>query len=164
MKNLLVGFLLWVLCATAMAERPSNDELALHLGVRDWFLIHSAAAEVRDERRLQTIYRADVEFHGTSDGLTGRGVAAYAAVWQPLSQSVEKFAVKFSDDVAISVHGEAAVTTFHFRPEGAFKDGRPLSCDVRVTLDWERREGMWKIVHEEITPLDATPTNVVIVK
>jgi ketosteroid isomerase-like protein len=159
MKKHILSALLVALVTTALAERPSSDELALRLGVRDWFLLHSTSADQFGISQLKAIYRPDVEFNAPTSGAEsrGQGLPAYAALWQPLAQSVEKLAAKFTDEMKVTVEDSKAVTTFTFRPEGTYKDGRPLTCQTRISLTWERRDGMWKIVREEFTPLNLTP-------
>ncbi len=159
MKKHILAAVFIALSATAFAERPSSDELAVRLGVRNWFLLHSTNTDQFGVNQLKAIYRPDVEFTDPAGGASaqGQGLLAYAALWQPLAQNVHKLTAKFNDEMEVSVQGTKAVTTFTFRPEGIYKDGRPLTCHTRVSLTWERRDGTWKIAREELTPLDPTP-------
>jgi ketosteroid isomerase-like protein len=166
MKKHLLAFLFVALSATAFAERPSLDEMAVRIGVRDWFVLHSTNADSITVQRLKTIYRADFAFSDpmSDDATQGQGLKAYAAIWQPLSEKVRTLEARIDDAMKIAISGGKAESTFVFRPEGTYKDGRPLTCQTRVTLTWERRDGQWQIVRENLAPLDAKPGELVTAK
>jgi ketosteroid isomerase-like protein len=60
-----------------------------------------------------------------------------------------------TDELAIrlSLRGTMATTTFNFQSQGAYQDGRAVTCGARVTLTWERHNGLWQIAREETVPL-----------
>ncbi len=124
--------------------------------------MHSTNAEALTVDRLKAIYRADVEFDDPANGGSsrGHGSQAYASVWRPLSPSVQNFDAKVSEDIKVSVEGAKATTTFNFRAEGARKDSRPLTGHARVRLTWQRDDGVWQIIREELTRLTADAADV----
>jgi ketosteroid isomerase-like protein len=166
MKRHLLAALFVALTATAFAERPSLDEMAVRIGVRDWFVLHSTNADPITVQRLKMIYRVDFAFTDPmSEAATqGQGLKAYAAIWQPLSEKVRTLVAKIDDSMKIAVNGDQAETAFTFRPEGTYKDGRPLTCQTRVTLSWERRDGQWQIIREDLAPLAEKPAELVTAK
>jgi ketosteroid isomerase-like protein len=155
------AFIAWTM--TALAGRPTTDEMAARLGVQAWFSTHSPTPGSMDVTHLKAIYRPEIEFTNpvSANAATEHGVKAYSAVWQPLADSVETFSAKLGDDLQVTTQGSKIVTTFTYRPQGVYKDGRQLSCNTRVSLTWERPEGFWQITREVLTPLDpatATPS------
>lgn len=166
MKKHLLAVLFVAFSATAFAGRPSLDEMAVRVGVRDWFVLHSTNADPITVQRLKTIYRADFAFTDPMSGVAtqGQGLKAYAAIWQPLAEQVRTLEARIDDSMKVAINGDQAESTFVFRPEGTYKDGRPLTCQMRVTLHWERRDGQWQIVREDLAPLDARPAELVTAK
>ena len=144
------------LTASAFGERPSTDELAIRLGVQSWFSARSWNNGGFNFAKLQSIYRPDLEFSEKSAGDTStkRGLSAYAAMMQPIVERVQKLDAKPGDDVRVTLQGATATATFSFKPQGNYKDGRPVTCGARVTLTWERQNGLWQIAREETAPLD----------
>lgn len=166
MKHLLT-VLFVVFSASAFAERPSTDELAIRLGVQSWFSARSWSNGEFNFAKLQSIYRPDLEFSEKSAGeiSTKRGLSAYTAMMQPIVERVQKLDAKPSDDVHVTLQGATATTTFNFQPQGTYKDGSAVTCSARVTLTWERHNGLWQIAREETVPLaSAIPAELVTAK
>lgn len=147
---------LLALKALAHAERPSSDEVALRLGVDAWVNNRAVVAPAQVSASLKPLYRSDAVATELLSGTlkTAQGWADYVALWQPFFSSVSSFHVKPANDLKISVQGDRAVTGFSFASQGAYKDGRPLTCAAAVNLTWARTEGVWQIAQEELRPLD----------
>ncbi len=154
MKKQLLTLAFAALTFTAFGERPTLDESAIRLGVRDWYLVRTARTESLDVNRLKALYRADVEFTDPTNDqpVVAHGLQAYNALWQPLVASVQNLDLKFDGKVEVAVQGSKATTAFVFRPSGTQKDGQPLNCITRVNLTWERHDGLWQIVREQLSP------------
>lgn len=154
MKHLLTALFV-ALTASAFAERPSTDELAIRLGVQSWFSARTWSNGEFNFAKLQSIYRPDLEFSEKSagDNSKKRGLSAYTAMMQPIVERVQKLDAKPGDDVRVTLQGATATTTFTFQPQGTYKDGRPVTCSARVTLTWKRQNGLWQIAREETVPL-----------
>ena len=155
MKKHLLTALFVALAATAFADRPSTDELAIRLGVQSWFSARSWSNGKFNFAKLQSIYCPDLEFSEKSAGgtATKRGLSAYTAMMKPIVEQVQKLAAKPGDDVRVTLQGATATTTFSFQPQGTYKDGRAVTCSAHVTLTWERHNGLWQIAREETVPL-----------
>jgi ketosteroid isomerase-like protein len=155
MKKHILAAVFVALSATAFAERPSSDELAIRLGVREWFSARSSSTGQFNFSKLQAIYRPDLEFTDPATGksMTTRGLVAYTAILQSLVEQVQKFEAKPGDDVSVALNGSNATSSFTFRPQSIYKDGRAVTCGARVSLTWERHDGLWQIAREEIAPL-----------
>jgi len=148
---------LLALSALAHAERPSSDEVALRLGVDAWLNNRAAVAPAAVSASLKMLYRPDAVATELLSGApkTAMGWTAYVALWQPFFSSVSSFAAKPANDLKISVQGDRAVTDFSFASQGAYKDGRPLTCAAAVNLNWTRTEGVWQIAQEELRPIES---------
>lgn len=155
MKQSFVAAVFAALITTALAERPSTDELAVRLGVDAWFSARTSSTGQFDFAKLKAIYRPDVEFTdpATGNSASARGFNAYAAHLQPLARQTEKLEARPGGDVSISLNGSTAMSSFTFRPQGLYKDGRAITCGARVSLTWERQNGLWQIARESTTPL-----------
>ncbi len=158
MKKHLLTALLVAFAASAFAERPSTDELAIRLGVQSWFSARSGNNGEFNFAKLQSLYRPDFEFSEKSAGdtETASGFSAYTAMLQPIVAQVQKLDSKPSDDLRVALQGATATTTFSFQPRGTHKNGRAVNCNSRVTLTWKRHNGLWQIAREETTPLAPT--------
>jgi len=157
MKHLVLVFFV-ALTSSVFAERPSTDELAIRLGVQSWFSARSWSDGEFNLAKLQSIYRPDLEFSEKSAGepSTKRGLSAYTAMMRPIVDRVQKLDAKPGGDVRVTLQGATATTTFSFQPQGTYKDGRAVTCSARVTLTWERHNGLWQIAREEAVPLAPT--------
>jgi ketosteroid isomerase-like protein len=167
MKKHILTVVFIALSVTAFAERPSTDELAIRLGVQAWFSARSSSNGQFDFSKLPAIYRRDLEFTDPATGkfTTARGLDAYTAILRPLAEQVQKFEAKPADDVSVALNGSIATSTFTFRPQGLYKDGRPVTCGARVSLTWERHDGLWQIAREQTAPLaPQVPAEIAIVK
>jgi len=155
MRKHILAAVFIALSAAALAERPSTDELAIRLGVQAWFSARSSRNGQFDFTRLPAIYRPDLEFTDPATGkaATARGLDAYTANLRSLFEQVQKFAARPGDDVSVALDGSSATSTFTFRPQGTYKDGRAITCGARVSLTWERRDGLWQIAREHSAPL-----------
>ena len=160
-KHILAAFFS-ALNATGFAVRPSSDEVAIRLGVREWFSARSSNSGQFDFARLQTLYRADLEFTepGKDPSAVARGFDAYTASLGPFAGNLQKLDVKLADDLRVTLNGSSAVTEFTFRPQGTYRDGRAVTCAARVSLTWERRDGFWQIAREHAVPLAPTPAQI----
>lgn len=154
MKHLLAALFL-AFTVSAFAERPSTDELAIRLGVQSWFSARSWSDGEFNLAKLQSIYRPDLEFSEKSAGDTSmkRGLSAYTAMMQPIVERLQKLDAKPGADIRVTLQGTTATTTFNFQPRGTYKDGSAVTCGARVTLTWERQNGLWQIAREETVPL-----------
>ena len=155
MKKHILAAILIALSATAFAQRPSSDEVAIRLGVQAWFYARSSSNGQFDFTRLPAIYRPDLEFTDpvTGKATTARGLEAYTAILRPLVEQLHKFVAKPGDDVSVALNGSTAISTFTFRPQGTYKNGRPVECAALVSLIWERHDGLWQIAREQLVPL-----------
>jgi len=146
---------LLALSALARAERPSSDEVAIRLGVDAWLNERTAVAPAAVPRSLKALYRSDLVATELLSGTlnTAQGWTGYVALWQPFFSSVSSFSAKSGNNLKISVQGDRAVTDFSFASQGAYKDGRPLTCAANVNLTWTRTEGVWQIAREELRPI-----------
>jgi ketosteroid isomerase-like protein len=155
MKRHILAAIFIVLSATAFAQRPSSDEVAIRLGVHAWFSARSSSNGQFDFTRLAAIYRPDLEFTDPATGkaTSVRGLDAYAAFLRPLVEQLQKFVAKPGDDVSVALNGSTATSTFTFRPQGTYKDGRPVECASLVNLTWVRHDGLWQIAREQLAPL-----------
>lgn len=155
MKKRLLTALFVAFTASAFAERPSTDELAIRLGVQSWFSVRSWSNGEFNFAKLQSIYHPDLEFSekGARGTTTTHGFSAYTAMLQPIIERVQKLEANPGGDVRVTLQGTTATTTFNFQPQGTYKDGRAVTCGARVTLTWERHNGLWQIAREETVPL-----------
>ncbi|TBR56872.1 hypothetical protein B4U84_25805 [Westiellopsis prolifica IICB1] len=61
---------------------------------------------------------------------------------------VTNFHLSANDDLKAVRKGNFAWTTFTFRMDAQLKNGQPIKLNCRQTDVWERRNGVWLIVHE----------------
>ncbi|HYR58303.1 MAG TPA: nuclear transport factor 2 family protein [Chthoniobacteraceae bacterium] len=146
-----------LLNAGALAERPTTDEMAIRLGVAAWSSGRAALSQTADIAPLKALYLPDLEATEKLNGAerTARGLAEYAALWQPFFDSLASLSAAPVGDVKLSLDGDRALTTFSFTPQGTRKDGSPLACGASITLTWKRQNGLWRIAREELAPLAA---------
>jgi len=65
-----------------------------------------------------------------------------------LFDNVTSFNISANDNLYATRKGNLAWTTFTWHLSAKFKDGHSLETDGRQTDIWERRNGVWLIVHE----------------
>lgn len=151
-KRIFVSTAVALLTAASLsfAERPSSDETALQMGVHTWLAGRNAVAGRTDLNRLQPIYSADVE--ATAGGATLKGWSAYLAAWQPKLVELEKNHFTRGGDLKLTLEKNTATTAFEVRSEGLSRAKQPVGSVAQVTLEWERRKGLWVIVRENVVP------------
>lgn len=165
MKKHLLTAIFIALCVSAFAQRPSTDETAVRLGVQAWLSARSSETGRFDFSKFKALYRPDLEFTDATTGKVAdvRGLSAYTARLQALTERVQNYAAVPANDLHVSMNGKSATTSFTFRSEGYYKDGNPVTCAGRVDLTWERHDGFWQIAREETTPL-AIPSKIATAK
>lgn len=74
-----------------------------------------------------------------------------------LLDNVKSLNLSANDDVQAIRKGNFAWTTFTWHIDAKLKDGQPMKLNGRQTNIWERRNGVWLIVHEHASvPLSAS--------
>jgi ketosteroid isomerase-like protein len=157
MKTHLLAGLVLAFATAVFAERPSNDEVAVRLGVNEWLAARSTESGHLDFAKLKALYLANLEF---TDPVTGepastRGLQAYTARLQPLLEQVQSHTAVADGDVRVVMNGDSATSVFSVQSRGVGKDGHPIACGGRVNLTWVRHDGFWQVAREEVTPLTA---------
>lgn len=157
MKKHLLTAVLVALAASTFAQRPSIDEMAIRLGVHEWLAVRSSETGRFDFTKFKALYRPDLEFTDPATGKPAdvRGLGAYTARLQPLTENVGTYAAVSEGDVRIAMNGTSATTSFTFHSQGSYKDGSPITCGGQVNLTWIRHDGFWQVAREEITPRSA---------
>ena len=61
---------------------------------------------------------------------------------------IKKFKITINDDLQVHVRGAVAWGHATWKMDFAFKDGKTLHLEGRLTEVLERHKGKWKIVHE----------------
>lgn len=119
----------------------SADEIAVRMGVDAWFALWSQPAETPDAARVRALYAAE------------NGAQIPAAIEAASRAGLIRRRASGPDNLAVTLGGDRAVTAFHLRVQESAASGENRSA--QVVLTWERRAGLWQIVHETIQPAPA---------
>lgn len=66
-------------------------------------------------------------------------------------QGFSYWAIEPEGDIAVTVSGDLAVSTFTWLGTGRLHDGEQVKMRQHGTLIWRCRAGIWQIVHEHLT-------------
>ena len=86
-----------------------------------------------------------------SDLVVLHSLQEYLDTWIPAMQNFSYWEVQLEDNLAISIDGNLAVTTFSFAGGGKSKDGKEAKLRQLGTHMWKRLNGEWRLVHEHLT-------------
>ena len=82
-----------------------------------------------------------------------RSAAAYAAIWEPIFNTVRSARHVVSDEPAVLAgSGDQAASTMEFAALIEGHDGKVTPIRTRSSLVWRCRDGEWRIVREHIRP------------
>jgi ketosteroid isomerase-like protein len=80
-----------------------------------------------------------------------RSLQEYLDTWLAVMQNFSYWEIQFEDNLAISIEGNLAVTTFSWVSNGKTKDGEEVRVRQYGTHTWKRLNGKWRLVHEHLT-------------
>jgi hypothetical protein len=123
------------------ADRPSSDEVAVRMGVDAWFALWSQSTATPDAARVRALYAAE------------NGTQLPTAIEAASRTGLIRSGASGPDNLAVTMGGDRAVSAFRLQVQEPSAGGGNRSA--QVVLTWERRAGLWQIVHETIQPSPA---------
>ena len=75
----------------------------------------------------------------------------YLDTWIPVMENFSYWEIKLEDNLAISIDGDLAITTFSWVGGGKTQDGQEVKARQYGTHTWKRLDGEWRLVHEHLT-------------
>src|SRR5438132_3237190 len=148
MKRLLVAALfLSMLCLPAPAQKPNSDDF--NDLIKRYYMAWSTANP--DNASFLYAQDADLVFFDIAP-------LKYSGGWREYRDNFKKnvapgfssLALTPNNDVKIKRSGNLAVTTLTFHLLAKQKDGGTLEFDGRHTIVWEKRNGQWLIIHDQV--------------
>lgn len=135
---------------TTTASPASDKEQIRHL-IDDW----RDALCSRDLDRLMAHYTSDVTFFDAVPPYQHKGAAAYRRTWEAMFGFLPPRLDSEIQELDIQVSGDLAV--MHCLQRLVNADTREAAtCGwVRVSVNYQRLEGSWKVIHEHVSvPFD----------
>jgi len=123
----------------AAADRPSTDETAIRLGVSAWSAPWKNSAPSASAGSNKLFVSRSNLIARTSP------TAAWLATFSTWTAQPA--------DVAVTTHGDEALATFVLHAEGTDQAGATQKAAARITLTWQRINGLWQIAREQAVPL-----------
>jgi hypothetical protein len=144
LRPLILAAALAAVSHLSASDRWSTDETAVRMGVNAWFSVWARPTTAAGDREVKNLY-------ATEPSAQSPALVQKASLAASLPSAMSK-----SRLVAVTVHGDRAVTTFLLRPNGPATNEGQATAPSQVVLTWERRSGRWRIVQEAITPVSET--------
>ena len=114
-----------------------------------------AALCARDLDRLMVHYAPEVRFFDAVPPYQHRGAAAYRATWEAMFPYLPKRLGSELREVNITVSGDLAMMHgLHRLVDEEWKESATCGW-VRVTVGYQRQQGVWRVIHEHVSvPFD----------
>ena len=149
MKRLLIAVVIvGTLCLPALAQKKRADDF------NDLIRRYYAAWNTLNPDNASFLYAhdADLIFFDIAP-------LKYSGGWKEYRDNFKKnvgpgfssLTLTPNNDVKITRRGNLTLTTLTFHLSAKQKDGTALDFDARHTIVWEKRNGLWLIIHEHVS-------------
>ncbi len=136
--------------------RRTPDEATIHQLTEEWFEGWSPREAQFTGEQLRPLYaQGDGEIL-VFDNINGsvvviRSFRDYLNTWVPMMQGFSYWAIEPEGNIAVTVSGDLAVSTFTGLGTASLHNGEQFQMRQYGTLIWRCRAGTWQIVHEHLT-------------
>lgn len=145
--------------SSAVADAQDADaairEAEVLARTQEWFTAWSPGQAPFEAEELRDVFGSgEILIRDDFDGsvVTLTTFDEYAETWQPVMRdSFSYYRIEPVGDIDVRVNGDLAVTAFEWRAEARDKNGNPVEIGQVGTHIWERVDGTWRILQEQLT-------------